>query len=41
MTISLGVAEWDPKIEDPAELVKRADEKLYDAKRGGRNRTCG
>ena len=40
VTISLGVAEWDPNIEDPAELVKRTDEKLYDAKRSGRNRVC-
>jgi diguanylate cyclase (GGDEF)-like protein len=37
VTISLGVAEWNPAVEDPDELVKRADEKLYEAKRGGRN----
>lgn len=40
VTISLGVAEWDEGVGDPAELVKRADEKLYEAKRGGRNRVC-
>jgi diguanylate cyclase (GGDEF)-like protein len=37
VTISLGVAEWEPNVDDPAELVKRADEKLYEAKRSGRN----
>jgi diguanylate cyclase (GGDEF)-like protein len=37
VTVSLGIAEWDAKIQDPDELVKRADEKLYEAKRGGRN----
>ena len=37
VTVSLGVAEWAAGIEDPAELVKRADERLYDAKRNGRN----
>jgi two-component system, cell cycle response regulator len=37
VTVSLGVAEWDPSIQDPDELVKRADAKLYEAKRGGRN----
>ena len=37
VTVSLGIAEWDPRIQEPDELVKRADEKLYEAKRGGRN----
>ncbi len=41
VTISIGVAEWLPSIADPQELVKLADEKLYDAKRTGRNRVCG
>ena len=40
VTISLGVAEWEEDVTDPADLVKRADEKLYEAKRGGRNRVC-
>ena len=40
VTISLGVAEWQEDVLDPADLVKRADEKLYEAKRGGRNRVC-
>jgi diguanylate cyclase (GGDEF)-like protein len=41
VTISIGVAEWVAPIEDPQELVKVADERLYEAKRGGRNRVCG
>ncbi len=41
VTVSLGIAEWVPAIEDPNELVKLADEKLYEAKRSGRNRVCG
>ncbi len=40
VTISLGVAEWAAQLVDGADLVKRADEKLYEAKRGGRNRVC-
>lgn len=40
VTVSLGVAQWNPAIEDPNELVKSADQKLYEAKRSGRNRVC-
>jgi diguanylate cyclase (GGDEF)-like protein len=40
VTISAGVAEWKPGIADAQELVKAADEKLYEAKRSGRNRVC-
>ena len=36
-TLSLGVAELGP-AEEPAALYQRADELLYAAKRGGRNR---
>jgi diguanylate cyclase (GGDEF)-like protein len=36
-TCSIGVAEWQPS-EQPAQAVARADEALYEAKRGGRNR---
>jgi diguanylate cyclase (GGDEF)-like protein len=36
-TCSIGVAEWQP-AEQPAQVVARADEALYAAKRGGRNR---
>ncbi len=42
ITISVGVAEFadlnDPKSHD--NLVEAADSKLYEAKRGGRNRVC-
>jgi diguanylate cyclase (GGDEF)-like protein len=40
VTISIGVAEWQPQYEDAMELLKAADEKLYEAKRLGRNRVC-
>jgi len=36
-TLSLGVAEL-AEAEEPAALYQRADERLYAAKRGGRNR---
>jgi diguanylate cyclase (GGDEF)-like protein len=36
VTISIGVASLSDEI-DAAELVKRADDKLYEAKEGGRN----
>lgn len=41
VTISIGVAVFDARRDDATldELVKRADDALYDAKRGGRNRT--
>jgi diguanylate cyclase (GGDEF)-like protein len=42
VTISRGVAALVPGPEpSAAELVHRADEMLYEAKRSGRNRTCG
>lgn len=41
VTISLGCAEWAPGVEDGPDLVKHADDKLYEAKRTGRNRVCG
>jgi len=40
VTISLGVAQWGPDVREASELLKLADEKLYDAKRSGRNRVC-
>jgi diguanylate cyclase (GGDEF)-like protein len=40
VTISLGVAEFQASFESAEQLVKAADEKLYEAKRSGRNRVC-
>jgi diguanylate cyclase (GGDEF)-like protein len=39
VTVSLGCAELGGEM-DVLLLVKSADERLYDAKRGGRNRVC-
>jgi len=41
VTVSMGVAEWTSELTDPQDLVKQADERLYEAKRSGRNRVCG
>ena len=38
LTICLGVAAYDASMTEPGVLVERADEKLYQAKRAGRNR---
>lgn len=34
---SIGIAPWDPDVT-PAELVERADQAMYEAKRSGKNR---
>jgi diguanylate cyclase (GGDEF)-like protein len=39
VTVSLGCAELDGEMNVTG-IIKAADEKLYDAKRGGRNRVC-
>jgi len=41
VTTSIGLAERSEASEDPLELVKDADERLYEAKRGGRNTVRG
>lgn len=41
VTISLGVAELQPAQRLPEELIGRADQNLYAAKHGGRNRVVG
>ncbi len=37
VTVSVGVAEWQPHYEDAWDLLKAADDKMYEAKRNGRN----
>jgi diguanylate cyclase (GGDEF)-like protein len=39
-TISVGAAQLTDNDKVANELIKRADEFLYQAKRGGRNRVC-
>jgi two-component system, cell cycle response regulator len=38
VTISIGVATWNPACHNAGELIKKADEALYQAKANGRNR---
>ena len=40
VTISIGCAQLAKDDRAAADLIQRADEKLYEAKRGGRNRVC-
>jgi two-component system cell cycle response regulator len=40
VTISLGVSGYEAHHENAETMVSQADEKLYEAKRGGRNRVC-
>jgi diguanylate cyclase (GGDEF)-like protein len=41
VTVSIGLATLDHADATPEALVARADARLYDAKRTGRNRVCG
>jgi two-component system cell cycle response regulator len=41
ITISLGVASCHENLHEPTEFIRLADEKLYEAKQTGRNRSCG
>jgi len=40
VTISMGVGSIDDELNDAATLIKRADDRLYEAKTSGRNRVC-
>ena len=40
ITVSVGVAEWQAQYEDAWDLFKAADDKMYEAKRAGRNQVC-
>jgi len=40
VTISMGVGSIDDELTDAAALIKRADDRLYEAKTSGRNRVC-
>ena len=41
VTVSLGVSTLGASQRDPADLIRQADGKLYEAKSTGRNRVCG
>lgn len=41
ITVSIGVSTWQPEMKDNfEEMIRRADQALYSAKEGGRNRVC-
>ncbi len=40
LTISVGVASFSPATDSPTEMIRLADEALYEAKHTGRNRVC-
>jgi two-component system, cell cycle response regulator len=41
VTVSVGVADLLPEMTEPQHLLQAADARLYEAKRGGRNRVAG
>lgn len=41
ISISVGIATLEDDDKNGAELIQRADERLYEAKRKGRDRVCG
>lgn len=40
ITLSAGVATWQPEMDSISELLRAADRQLYEAKSSGRNRVC-
>jgi len=40
VTVSVGVAVFPDDAQSDVELLRRADDRLYDAKRAGKNRVC-
>ena len=38
MTLSAGVAQYEPNLKSERELIERADQALYASKQNGRNR---
>jgi diguanylate cyclase (GGDEF)-like protein len=40
VTVTIGVAEAEPKMDTVFDLIKLADQALYKAKNSGRNRVC-
>ncbi len=40
VTVSIGVGAFEPDMGRPMDLIRIADERLYEAKRSGRNKVC-
>ena len=40
LSVSIGVASFPRDTNEPDDLIRKADQALYFAKRDGRNRTC-
>lgn len=41
VTVSLGITTLEPQHREPGDLIRSADERLYEAKTSGRNRVVG
>jgi two-component system cell cycle response regulator len=40
-TVSVGITTFDARVQSPTALYEAADQNLYTAKNGGRNRVAG